>query len=96
MSSRNHAQWNATPDLQQGEWVDSKIYSDQEIFEDELSKIWSKSWIPICHESELKDAYSFRTMTLAREPVIVVRGKDMVVRAFLNVVYSNTGMIPRS
>ena len=36
MSSRNHAQWNATPDLQQGEWVDSRIYSDEQIFEDEL------------------------------------------------------------
>ncbi|WP_443629503.1 aromatic ring-hydroxylating dioxygenase subunit alpha [Candidatus Njordibacter sp. Uisw_056] len=95
MSSRNHDQWNATPDLQQGEWVDSKIYSDEEIFEDELKKIWSKTWIPVCHESELKEAYSFRTMTVAREPVIVVRGKDMVVRAFLNVCPHRGNMIER-
>ena len=44
MSSRNHTQWNATPDLQRGEWVDSRIYSDDQIFEDELSKIWKKTW----------------------------------------------------
>jgi len=95
MSSRNHTQWNATPDLQRGEWVDSRIYSDDQIFEDELSKIWKKTWIPVCHESELKEAYSFRTMTIAREPVIVVRGKDMVVRAFLNVCPHRGNMIER-
>lgn len=95
MSSRNHAQWNATPDLQRGEWVDSRIYSDEQIFEDELNKIWKKTWIPVCHESELKEAYSFRTMTIAREPVIVVRGKDMVVRAFLNVCPHRGNMIER-
>ena len=95
MSSRNHTQWNATPDLQRGEWVDSRIYSDEQIFEDELNKIWKKTWIPVCHESELKEAYSFRTMTIAREPVIVVRGKDMVVRAFLNVCPHRGNMIER-
>ena len=95
MSSRNHAQGNATPDLQRGEWVDSRIYSDEQIFEDELNKIWKKTWIPVCHESELKEAYSFRTMTIAREPVIVVRGKDMVVRAFLNVCPHRGNMIER-
>ena len=95
MLSRNHTQWNATPDLQRGEWVDSRIYSDEQIFEDELNKIWKKTWIPVCHESELKEAYSFRTMTIAREPVIVVRGKDMVVRAFLNVCPHRGNMIER-
>jgi len=95
MSSRNHTQWNATPDLQRGEWVDSRIYSDEQIFEDELNKIWKKTWIPVCHESELKEAYSFRTMTIAREPVFVVRGKDMVVRAFLNVCPHRGNMIER-
>ncbi len=93
MSARNHEQWNAQPKLQSGEWVDSKIYSDEEIFEEELEKIWKQTWIPVCHESELKNAYDFRTMTIAREPVIVVRGKDMKVRAFLNVFPHRVNMI---
>ncbi len=95
MSSRNHAQWTATPNLQPGEWVDSRIYSDQRIFEEELEKIWKRTWIPVCHESELKNAYDFRTMTIAREPVIVVRGKDLKVRAFLNVCPHRGNMIER-
>jgi hypothetical protein len=39
--------------------------------------------MPVCHESELPDPYSFRTMTVAREPVMVVRGADNQIRAFL-------------
>ncbi len=95
MSSRNHAQWTAPPKLSKGEWVDSRIYTDQAIFEEELDKIWKKSWIPVCHESELKNAYDFRTVTIAREPVIVVRGKDMKVRSFLNVCPHRGNMIER-
>ena len=77
MSARNHAEWIAPPKLAEGEWVDSRIYSDQAIFDEEIDKIFKKAWIPVCHESELKNAYDFRTMTIANEPVIVARGKDM-------------------
>lgn len=95
MSARNHAQWTKPPSLGRAEWVDSRIYSDRDIFEEELTKIWKRSWIPVCHESELKNAYDFRTMTIAREPIIVVRGKDMKVRAFLNVCPHRGNMIER-
>ena len=55
MPARNHKQWSAKPDLELGEWVDSRIYSDEEIFEEELEKLWKKSWIALCHESELPE-----------------------------------------
>ncbi len=86
MPSRNAAQWNTPPNsLRIDEFVDSRIYSDPEIFEEELERIWKKTWIPVCHESELPEPYDFRTVTIAREPVIVVRGPDNKIRAFLNV-----------
>jgi methanesulfonate monooxygenase large subunit len=85
MPARNHKQWTAKPDLELGEWVDSRIYSDEEIFEEELEKLWKKSWIALCHESELPEPYDFRTAVIAREPIIIVRGPDNKVRAFLNV-----------
>jgi len=75
----------APPPLKTGEWVDSRIYSDPGIFAEEQEKIFKKTWIPLCHESELPEAYDFRTFTIAEEPVIVVRGPDNQVRAFLNV-----------
>ena len=86
MPARNAKQWETVPGkLSSGEYVDSRIYSDREIFEEEITKIFRKVWMPVCHESELPDPYSFRTMTVAREPVMVVRGADNQIRAFLNV-----------
>ena len=41
--ARNHEQWNNPPPFRQDEYVDSRIYSDQEIFEEELEKIFKKS-----------------------------------------------------
>ena len=86
MPARNAKQWAAIPgQVKQDEYVDSRIYSDQQIFQEELTNIWKKCWIPVCHESELANPFDFRTMTVAGEPVLVVRGNDGQVRAFLNV-----------
>ncbi|MDX1422650.1 MAG: aromatic ring-hydroxylating dioxygenase subunit alpha [Kiloniellales bacterium] len=92
MPARNHAQWLATPPV---EFVDSRIYSDSAIFEEELELIFKRAWIPVCHESELAEPYDFRTTTIAREPVIVARGPDGNVRAFLNVCPHRGMMIER-
>jgi len=95
MPARNHRQWTSPPPFKANEWVDSRIYSDQEIFEEEQEKIFKKCWIPVCHESELSEAYDFRTMSIAQEPIIVVRGGDKQVRAFLNVCPHRGMMIER-
>jgi methanesulfonate monooxygenase large subunit len=76
MPAKNHEQWLAKPPLEGGEWVDSRIYSDPQIFEDELQHIFKRTWVPVCHESELPKPYDFRTATLAREPIVVCRGPD--------------------
>jgi methanesulfonate monooxygenase large subunit len=68
----------ADPALEKGEWIDSRVYTDQAIFDEELEKIFKNAWIPVCHESELPKAYDFRTTSIANEPIIVTR-------AFLNV-----------
>ena len=85
MPARNHNQWLARPKLEAGEWIDSRVYSDQKIFDDELERIFKNVWVPICHESELPNPYDFRTASIAGEPVIIARGPDNEVRAFLNV-----------
>lgn len=95
MAARNHKQWTAAPSLSADEWVDSRIYSDQEIFDEELEKIFKKTWIPVCHESELPKAYDFRTTSIAREPIIITRGPDDTVRAFLNVCPHRGNLLER-
>lgn len=95
MAARNHDQWMSTPPLQQGEWIDSRVYTDYEIFEEENEKIFKNTWVPVCHESELPKPYDFRTTSIAREPIIVARGPDNQVRAFLNVCPHRGMMIER-
>lgn len=96
MPARNEEQWRKPPKgLKPGEFLDSRIYSDRGLFEEELNKIWKKVWIPVCHESELAQPYDFRTVTIAREPILVVRGEDRQIRAFLNVCPHRGNMIER-
>ena len=52
MPARNLAKWNTVPGkLQDGEYVDSRIYSDQDIFDKEIKTIFTKVWIPVCHSA---------------------------------------------
>ena len=56
---------------------------------------WKKVWLVTVHESELPDPLDFRTLTVAREPVVIVRGSDGKIRAFLNVCPHRGNLILR-
>jgi phenylpropionate dioxygenase-like ring-hydroxylating dioxygenase large terminal subunit len=64
--------------------VHSRAYTDPEIFELELTRIFARSWIYIGHESEVPEAGDYETRIMGRTPVIMVRGKDDVVRVLVN------------
>jgi phenylpropionate dioxygenase-like ring-hydroxylating dioxygenase large terminal subunit len=64
--------------------VHSAIYTDQEIFELEMERIFHRSWLYIGHEGEVPDKGDYRLRTLGRQPVILVRGSDGVVRVLMN------------
>ena len=76
-------------------YVDSRIYTDHGIFEAELEKIWKQVWLVTVHESELPALLDFRTLTVAREPIVLVRGSDGKIRAFLNVCPHRGNLIIR-
>mgnify|MGYP002700704359 FL=1 len=85
MPARNYKKWNAVPrKLNKGEYVDSRIYSDKNIFKEEIDKIFRKVWIAVCHESELPNLYSFRTMTVATQPIVVVRISEKEIKTYHN------------
>lgn len=64
--------------------VHSRAYTDPDIFELELARIYSTTWIYIGHVSEVPTAGDFQTRTIGRTPVIMVRGHDNTVRVLIN------------
>jgi len=60
------------------------LYYDPALFEAELDKIFYKTWIWVAHESEIPKPGDFRTTTIGRQPVIVVRDKSGTVRVLEN------------
>ncbi len=62
-----------------------RYYYDSAIYERELEKIFSQSWVCVGRADTIPDAGAYRVVTIGRESIIVVRGRDDVLRAFLNV-----------
>ncbi|HEY9577059.1 MAG TPA: Rieske (2Fe-2S) protein, partial [Pseudobacillus sp.] len=61
------------------------LYTDPKVLDKEMDLIFSKSWQLVGHVSQLEKPGSFFTTEVAKEPIIVVRGQDEVIRAFYNV-----------
>jgi len=80
MPPRNHKQWTKTPNI---EHINSLIYSDQDLYEQEIEKIFSKVWVPMCHISEMYNEGNYRTTQIAGQNVIAVNTKDGV-KAYRN------------
>src|SRR5258706_8429494 len=59
-------------------------YSSPTFFEREREKIFFKSWNCIGHHSRVPNPGSYIPFTYVGVPVIVVRGEDDKIRAFVN------------
>jgi benzoate/toluate 1,2-dioxygenase alpha subunit len=69
-----------SPDL-----IDRNWYRDPEIFALERERIFRRAWHFACTLADVANPGDYYTVTVADEPVIVIRGKDGELRAFLNV-----------
>ncbi len=85
-SSKNSKSWFEKPKLPETHFIETGVYTNPDIFNEEIEKIFNKVWLPICHESELPNKYDYRTTGVAgNKPLISVRGPDNKIRTFLNV-----------
>lgn len=82
--TRNAAQWLSPPQLPEDHYVDAKVYTSQEVFDEEREKIFARSWKFVCHESEVPNPGDFRSVEHSGMPLVVVRGRDGSVRTFFN------------
>ena len=64
--------------------VHATLYTDAQIFEEELDKIFYRGWVYIGHDSELPKPGDFLTRSIGRQPVIMVRQKDGNITVLLN------------
>ncbi|WP_336206273.1 aromatic ring-hydroxylating oxygenase subunit alpha [Nonomuraea sp. LPB2021202275-12-8] len=62
-----------------------RSYTEPAVFAEEQAKIFEALWFCAVRSDELGKPGAFRTVQVGRENVIVVRGRDGHLRAFLNV-----------
>jgi methanesulfonate monooxygenase large subunit len=84
--ARTGKEWHTKPQFPETHYVDTRIYTDDLLFREEQEKIFNKVWIIACHESEVPNAFDYRTFHHpGGAELIVVRGEDMKVRSFYNI-----------
>lgn len=64
--------------------VHSSLYTRQDIYEEELQKIWYGSWVFIGHESEVPEPGDYLTRTIGRKNLILTRDEDNNLHLFHN------------
>lgn len=62
-----------------------RFYTSSEIFQEEIEKIFLQQWICAGREERIPEPGGYFVRTIGTESVIIVRGRDGVVRAFHNI-----------
>jgi phenylpropionate dioxygenase-like ring-hydroxylating dioxygenase large terminal subunit len=60
-------------------------YRSREFYEAERRAIFASGWLLVCHLSAVANPGDYSSLTVAGEPILVLRGSDGELRAFSNV-----------
>ena len=64
--------------------IDRDVYLAPELYQAEIEAIFESGWLYLCHESQVAKPGDFFATHMGRQPVVVVRGKDGRIDAFIN------------
>jgi len=65
--------------------IPASWYRDREVFELERRRVFGGNWIAVGRAEQVREPGQYLTADVAGEPVLVVRGRDGVLRGFFNV-----------
>jgi Rieske 2Fe-2S family protein len=63
----------------------ARCYHDEAVLDWEREHILRRDWLLVAREDDVPEPGSFRLLEVEGEPVLLVRGRDGVIRAFYNV-----------
>ena len=82
-------------DLETGQ-LDSRIFSDQDVYQEELEKIFGRAWLMVGHESLVPKPNDFFQTYMGEDPVILTRDSKGNLRAYLNMCRHRGNRIVRA
>ncbi len=71
-------------ELVQPDRIHGSLYTDEELFQLELEKIWYKTWVYVGHTSEVPETNDFVRKSIGPQDIIMTRGSDGKVHLLLN------------
>ncbi|MBV1906356.1 MAG: aromatic ring-hydroxylating dioxygenase subunit alpha [Pseudomonadales bacterium] len=71
-------------DLVRADAVHGSVYTDPEIFRDELQRIYAKGWVYMGHESEIPKPGDFKRCTIGTQPTILCRDDKNKIHVLFN------------
>jgi benzoate/toluate 1,2-dioxygenase subunit alpha len=68
----------------QPERVHRRIYTEADVFNAEMERIFENTWVFVGHESEVAAAGDYKTVTIGTQPAIMTRDEDGGIHVLMN------------
>ncbi|MGY4721554.1 benzoate 1,2-dioxygenase large subunit [Naumannella cuiyingiana] len=75
--------------------IDRRIFTDEELFELEMTYIFEGNWIFLAHESQVPEAGDYYTTSIGRQPIVITRSKDGTLNCLINACTHRGAMLCR-